>query len=58
LPTELSNGQKPVALYLKRRRDRRPRRLAYNYGRPLELQGTTVYRGWASETPYLVTAVS
>jgi hypothetical protein len=58
LPRRLANGDKPTTLYLKRRRDRRPRRLAYNYGRPLELQGTTVYRGWASETPYLVTAVS
>jgi hypothetical protein len=55
LPTQLSNGQKPTALYLKRRRDRRPRRLAYNYGRPFEIADPTACWGWDSGTSYLVT---
>jgi hypothetical protein len=57
LPTQLSNGHKPEALYLKRRRDRRPRRLAYNYGRPSEIAGTTVYWGWDNGPSYRVTPV-
>lgn len=57
LPNRLTNSDKPTALYLKRRRDRRPRRLAYTFGRPIGLQRTTVGWGWENTSPYLVTPI-